>query len=298
MLETLKKGLKKLVQKELTEKNLEKKIQDLKITLIKNDVAVYAADRIAELTIEILKGEQVGRLSSTKKLLLDALRDAMFEILKTEQSIDLLELIQAKKESNKPFVLLFLGVNGTGKTTTMAKIAKLFKDQSYSVVAAASDTFRAGAMEQLGIHMERVGVRVIKHQYKSDAASVAYDAIEHARAKKVNAVLIDTAGRQVTDKNLMVELQKIIRVNEPDLVIFVGDSLAGNDVLFQAEKFSENVRVDCSIITKLDADAKGGAALSIAYITKKPIIYVGVGQGYDDLRKFDPEWFVSKLLDL
>ncbi|MHA1733965.1 MAG: signal recognition particle-docking protein FtsY [Promethearchaeota archaeon] len=298
MLEKLKKGLKKLTQKELTERNLEKKVHDLKITLIKNDVALFAADRIAELTVENLKGERVSRLASAKKRLLEALKGAIFEILETEQTVDLLELAREKKARGEPLVLLFLGVNGTGKTTTIAKVAKLLKDNSFSVVAAASDTFRAGAMEQLGIHMDNVGVRVIRHQYKSDAASVAYDAIEHARAKRVNAVLIDTAGRQVTDKNLMVELQKIIRVNEPDLVVFVGDSLAGNDVLFQAEKFSENVQVDCSIITKLDADAKGGAALSIAYITKKPIIFVGVGQGYDDLERFDPEWFVSKLLDL
>lgn len=297
MLDKLKKALRKFVKKELSEKNLTKKVGDLEIVLIKNDVAVYAAERIVELTVENLKGEEIGRLASTAKRVREALRLAIREILKTDQEIDLLDLVTEKRPAGDPLVLLFLGVNGTGKTTTIAKVAKMFKDHGFSSVAAACDTFRAGAMEQLGIHMERVGIRMIKHQYKSDPASVAYDAIEHARAKHLDAVLIDTAGRQVTDKNLMRELEKIIRINDPHLVIFVGDSLAGNDVLFQAEKFSENVRVDCSIITKLDADAKGGAALSIAYITKKPIIYVGVGQGYDDLQKFDPEWFLSKLLE-
>jgi fused signal recognition particle receptor len=172
----------------------------------------------------------------------------------------------------------------------------MFKDNGFIPVAAASDTFRAGAIEQLSKHMDNIGVEMIRHDYKADAASVAYDTIEHARAKHRNVVLIDTAGRQVTDKNLMNELAKIVRVNEPDVVLFIGDSLAGNDVLIQAEEFSKHVRVDATILTKVDADEKGGAALSVAYITKKPIIYVGVGQTYEDLIPFDPEWFVNKIL--
>ncbi|MFX1600457.1 MAG: signal recognition particle-docking protein FtsY, partial [Promethearchaeota archaeon] len=181
---------------------------------------------------------------------------------------------------------------------TMAKVAHFLKKKGFSVVAAAADTFRAAAIEQLSYHMENVGIRVIKHEYKSDPASVAYDAIEHAKARKIDVVLVDTAGRQVTDKNLMIEIQKICRVAQPDLVIFVGDSLAGNDALFQAKEFKKHVGIDANILTKLDADAKGGAALSISYETKKPILWCGVGQGYDDLELFDKELFISNILEI
>jgi len=296
----LKQGLKSVAQKistkELTQEKLDILLQELKIELLKNDVAVFAAEKVCELVAKEVVGERVGRGTKTKDVLLDVIREAIFQILRTQETIDLLTLAQKKREKGEPFVICFLGVNGTGKTTTIAKVAHLFLKNKFTAVAAAADTFRAGAIEQLSQHMERVGVKLIKHDYKADAASVAYDAIEHARAKHINVVLIDTAGRQVTDKNLMNELAKIVRINEPDLVIFVGDSLAGNDVLTQAEEFSKNVRVDASILTKLDADAKGGSALSIAYITKKPIIFIGTGQGYEDLQPFDPEWFVKKII--
>jgi len=180
----------------------------------------------------------------------------------------------------------------------MAKLADYLKKNHISIVAAAADTFRAAAIEQLSYHMDNVGIRVIKHDYKSDPASVAYDAIEHARAKKIDVVLVDTAGRQVSDKNLMAELQKIVRVAQPDARIFVGDSLAGNDALYQAKEFKKNVGIDANILTKLDADAKGGAALSISYETKKPILFVGVGQGYDDLEPFNSQLFISNILDI
>ncbi|HMF34143.1 MAG TPA: signal recognition particle-docking protein FtsY [Candidatus Lokiarchaeia archaeon] len=300
MFSKLKQGLKNVAQKistkELTQEKLDKILQDLKIELIKNDVAVFAAEKVTELVSEDLAGERVGRTTNTKNLLLESIRAAILQILHTDEKIDLLEMAQQKRDAGEPLIICFLGVNGTGKTTTIAKVAKLFKDNGFIPVAAASDTFRAGAIEQLSKHMASVGVEMIKHDYKADAASVAYDTIEHARAKHRNVVLIDTAGRQVTDKNLMNELAKIVRVNEPDLVLFIGDSLAGNDVLTQAEEFSKHVRVDATILTKVDADSKGGAALSVAYITKKPIIYVGVGQKYEDLIPFDPEWFVNKII--
>lgn len=180
----------------------------------------------------------------------------------------------------------------------MAKVAYYLKKKGITSVAAAADTFRAGAIEQLSYHMENVGIRVIKHEYKSDPASVAYDAIDHAKAKSVDVVLIDTAGRQVTDKNLMIEMQKICRIAQPDLIVFVGDSLAGNDALQQAKEFKKYVGIDASILTKLDADAKGGAALSISFETKRPIIFVGTGQKYDDLEPFDRKKFISNILDL
>lgn len=298
MLDKLKNAFTSFVKKTLTEDKLEDALEELKLILYSNDVAVDTADDICQKIIEEFKGEEVGRLKSTSTMATEVLEEVILEILTPKKEIDLLEEIEKKAENGAPYVMVFLGVNGTGKTTTMAKIAKYLKDNGYSVVAAAADTFRAGAIEQLSHHMTNVGVRVIKHKYKSDPASVAYDAIDHANAKNVNVVLVDTAGRQVTDKNLMVELEKIIRIAQPDLRVFIGDSLAGNDALHQAKEFQKNVGVDANILTKLDADSKGGAALSIAHETDKPIIFVGVGQDYDDLQDFEPEYFVSKILDM
>lgn len=300
MLEKLKNAFSSFVTKSLTEEKLDDAINDLKLLLLSNDVAVDTADKITEEVIDFLKGEKIGRLSSTKKLLFEALEDTISEILTPEREIDLIKEIKKKKKRKpgEPYVMVFLGVNGTGKTTTIAKVATLLKKHRITAVAAASDTFRAGAIEQLSKHMNKVGIRVIKHDYKSDPASVAYDAIEHAKSKNLDVVLVDTAGRQVTDKNLMREMQKIIRITQPDLIVFVGDSLAGNDALFQAKEFRDNIGIDANILTKLDADAKGGAALSISYETGKPILFVGVGQGYDDLKRFEPDEFVKNILDL
>jgi fused signal recognition particle receptor len=274
---------------------MEKIINDLKITLIKNDVSVIAAEKICERTIQELQGTKVGAFSK-KKTLQSAIQTAIYELLSVEKQFDLIEAINTRKNPKLPYVIMVLGVNGTGKTTTIAKLVNLIKKNKISVVVAAADTFRAGAIEQLENHMKKLETRIIKQDYKADPASVAYDAIDHATAKKIQVVIIDTSGRQVTNKNLLEELKKIHRVSQPNLTLFIGDSLAGNDVLYQAEKFNETVGINASIITKLDADAKGGAALSIAYITKKPIIYMGIGQGYDDLVRFDPDWFIEKLL--
>ncbi|MFX1500481.1 MAG: signal recognition particle-docking protein FtsY [Promethearchaeota archaeon] len=296
MFEKLKSTFSSFVKKTLTEKKLTNAIQDLKLLLLSNDVAIDTADEICRRITESFKGEQLSRLVSTQKMLFDTLKETITEILTPEENVDLYKEI--KKKTPKPYVIVFLGVNGTGKTTTMAKIANFLKKDGFSIVAAAADTFRAAAIEQLKYHMDNVGIRVIKHDYKSDPASVAYDAIEHAKAKNIDVVLVDTAGRQVTDKNLMIEIQKICRVAKPDLILFIGDSLAGNDALFQAKEFNKHVGIDANILTKLDADAKGGAALSISFETKKPIIFCGVGQGYDDLILFDRELFVSNILDL
>ncbi|MGV9172985.1 MAG: signal recognition particle-docking protein FtsY [Promethearchaeia archaeon] len=298
MLDKLKSAFSSFVKKTLTEEKLEETLEELKLILYSNDVAVDTADEICEKIVEKFKGEEIGRLKSTSNMLNEVLKDIILEILTPEWEINLLKEIKDKGENGAPYVMVFLGVNGTGKTTTMAKIAQFLKEQGFSVVAAAADTFRAGAIEQLTYHMNNVGVRVIKHKYKSDPASVAYDAIEHAEAKNIDVVLVDTAGRQVTDKNLMVELEKIMRIARPDLRVFIGDSLAGNDVLHQAKEFQKNVGIDANILTKLDADSKGGAALSISHETRKPIIFVGVGQDYDDLKDFEPQYFVSKILEM
>ncbi|MFX0001925.1 MAG: signal recognition particle-docking protein FtsY [Candidatus Hodarchaeota archaeon] len=295
MLEKLKNAFSSFVKKTLTEKKLDKAINELKLLLLSNDVAIDTADEICNRITVSFKNEQIGRLTSTPKMLFEVLKETITEILTPEEEIDLLTEI---KKKGSPYVIVFLGVNGTGKTTTMAKIAYFLKKNGFSIVAAASDTFRAAAIEQLSYHMDKVGIRVIKHKYKSDPASVAYDAIEHAKAKKIDVVLVDTAGRQVTDKNLMIEIQKICRVAQPDLILFVGDSLAGNDALFQAKEFKKHVGIDANILTKLDADAKGGAALSISFETKKPILYVGTGQSYESLMPFDRDLFISNILDI
>ena len=296
MFSKLRQSLKNLGKRTLNESNMDKIFTELELTLIRNDVAVDVATEICEITKKDLVGEKVGAFS-LKKSLLEAVRNAIEELLNMEDiSFDLIDRINEKKKKNLPYVILVLGVNGTGKTTTIARLCQLFKNNKITTIVAASDTFRAGAIEQLSIHMKNVGIRVVKGQYNSDPASVGYDAVDSATAKGINVVMIDTAGRQVTNKNLMEELIKIKRVNTPDLTLFVGDSLAGNDVLHQAEAFNNSLGIDASIITKVDADSKGGAALSIAYITKKPILYIGVGQGYEDLEPFKTEWFVQKLL--
>ena len=298
MLEKLKNVFSTFVKKTLTEKNLDDAINELRILLISNDVAVDTADEICKGIIESFKGQQITRLTSTKKMLFDTLKEAIIEILTPEKEIDIIKEIKEKNSLNLPYIIVFLGINGTGKTTTIAKFAHFLKKHKITSIAAASDTFRAGAIEQLSQHMNNVGIKVIKHGYKSDPASVAYDAIEHATAKNIDTVLIDTAGRQVNDQNLMREMQKIVRISEPDLVIFIGDSLAGNDVLYQAKEFKKSVGIDANILTKLDADAKGGAALSISFETRKPILFVGTGQGYEDLELFDRNAFLSSILDL
>jgi len=284
------------VKKTITEKKLDD-ISQLKLLLISNDVALDTAEEICNQLVERLKGEQISRLSSIKNFLFRQLEDIIRDILTPEKTINLVEDIKLKNSKNLPYVIVFLGVNGTGKTTTMAKIAYFLKKQGISSVAAASDTFRAGAIEQLSKHMDNVGIRVIKHQYKSDPASVAFDAVNHAKAKNINVVLVDTAGRQVTDKNLMVEMQKIIRIAEPDLKVLIVDSLSGNDALFQAKEFKKHVGIDTNVLTKLDADSSGGAALSITHETKKPILFIGNGQGYDDIEEFSVNSFISSILE-
>jgi fused signal recognition particle receptor len=298
MLEKLKNVFSTFVKKTLTEKKLDEALNDLRILLISNDVAVDTADEICNRIVESFKGQQVTRLVSTKKTLFDTLKEIVIEILTPEKEIDIIKEINAKNSLGLPYVFVFLGINGTGKTTTIAKVANFLKKNNITSVAAASDTFRAGAIEQLTKHMNNVGIKVIKHRYKSDPASVAYDAIEHAKAKGINVVLIDTSGRQTTNRNLMMEMQKVVRITQPDLTVFVGDSLAGNDVLHQAREFDSQVGIDANILTKLDADAKGGAALSISFQTNKPIIFVGVGQSYEDLKPFSREEFVSNILDI
>ncbi len=215
----------------------------------------------------------------------------MKEVL-ADQRFSLSERIKAKEP---PFVIMFVGINGTGKTTVIAKLTSRLQKHGLSCVLAAADTFRAGAIEQLTLHSEKLGCRIIKHQAGGDPAAVAYDAVEHAKARKKDVVLIDTAGRMQTNTNLMDEMKKIRRVAKPDLVVFVGDSLAGSDAVEQAKRFDAAVGIDGVVLTKIDADAKGGAALSIAKTIGKPIIYVSYGQEYDEFMRFDADWMVARI---
>jgi len=300
MFDKLKKGLKGLVTKvttaELEPENLRPILADFKMSLVENDVAFPVADHVCDELEKRLTGMQVKRLEDRKKVVEENLRRVLLEVMTTKQKIDLLECAAEKRAKQEPLVLLFVGINGTGKTTTIAKVAQFFKDKNYSVVLAASDTYRAGSIEQLEEHAKRLGLRVIKGVYGGDAASVAYDAICHAKSHGTNVVLIDTAGRMQTNQNLMNELQKVKRVVCPDLTVFTVDSLIGNDAVTQAEEFNKCIGIDATILTKADADVKGGASLSVTYVTQKPILFIGVGQTYKDLELFNPEKFVQMIL--
>jgi fused signal recognition particle receptor len=286
----------KAVTKELNEKNLAEAVWQLQLVLIQNDVAMEAAEYISDLTKRKLLGTRAGRLENVAKVFRTAIYESILEVLTPKNPLDPIQFASEKKHQGDTTAILFVGVNGTGKTTTLAKVANLYKKNGFSIVIAASDTFRAGSIEQLELHAQRLGIRVIKQDYGSDAAAVAYDAVAHAKARHIDVVLIDTAGRMQSNKNLLAEMQKIARVAEPDLKLFVGDALTGNDALSQAKEFNEAIAIDGSILTKIDADPSGGAALSITHVTGKPIVYVGTGQGYDDLQRFDPEWFARRLI--
>ncbi|MEM2094149.1 MAG: signal recognition particle-docking protein FtsY [Candidatus Bathyarchaeia archaeon] len=300
MFEGLKKSIGALVERvsktELSSKELDSLLWDFRLALLENDVGFTVAERICDDVKRRLTGIRIGRLEDKRKVVEDVLRQTLYDILKTEKQVSFLELAAKKRAMKEPFVVVFVGVNGTGKTTTIAKVAYLLLEKGYSVVLAGSDTYRAGSIEQLEGHAKRLGIRLIHSDYGADAAAVASDAIAYARSHGLNVVLVDTAGRMQTNKNLMDEMQKIIRVTKPDLVVFIGDALTGNDAVEQAERFSRFVPLDASILTKVDADAKGGSAISVSYITKRPTIYLGVGQSYEDLIPFEPEFIIKKIL--
>jgi fused signal recognition particle receptor len=299
--ERLRKGLSsavnKIVTTELKAEKLRPILDEFRLNLIENDVAVPVAYYITDELEKRLDGVEMKRLGDRKELVKDTLHEVLIEILTTKETVNLLEDIEQKRQAKEPYTILFVGINGTGKTTSIAKVAQFLMKKGYSVVLAGSDTYRAGSIEQLEEHSRRLGVRMIKHKYGADPAAVAYDAISHAESRGVNVVLIDTAGRIQTDRNLMSELSKIKRVVDPDLTVLVIDALIGNDAVLQAEEFHKSVNVDANILTKVDADVKGGASLSVAHVTGKPIIFIGVGQEYKDLEAFEPERFTKMILN-
>ncbi len=281
-----------MLGRRLKDETVEDVLDDLEIVLLQSDVALSVIERIRRDLRKELAGRKLRFGVDAEEAIKQSLEHSVRGIL-SRPPIDLVAAIRS--HASKPYVILFVGVNGTGKTTSVAKLAVWLKGQGVSSVIAAGDTFRAGAIEQLLVHGERLGVRVVRQQEGSDPAAVAFDAVQHAKAKGVDVVLVDTAGRQHTNENLIAEAKKIRRVVAPALTVFVGDALSGNDVVEQARLFDQAIGIDGLILTKLDADAKGGAALSAAFVTKKPILFVGVGQGYSDFTKFDPEWMVGRL---
>jgi fused signal recognition particle receptor len=277
----------------IDEKSLEDPLWELEMALLESDVALPVTEEI----VGSVKSELVGsshKIGENKgKIVEQALRNSIFNVLNVSD-LDFDDFI---KTSNKPITIAFVGVNGTGKTTSVAKIAKYLNNNGYSVVIAAADTFRAGAIDQLQRHADNLGVKIIKHQETGDPAAVVYDAVEYAKARKKDVVLADTAGRMHTNINLMDQLKKICRVAPPDLVIFVDEAIAGNDAVERANLFNEAVPFSGSILTKADADSKGGAAISIAHTTGKPILFLGVGQEYEDIVKFDANWLIDRLFE-
>ena len=293
---TVKRILKRVILRKLSPEDLEDIIWDFEVSLLESDVALPVVAHVRERLKEELAERKVKAGEDPKDVVNATLRKILLEILTPREKLDLLKLVEEKRKSGQPAVIVFVGINGTGKTTTIAKLAKLLRDRGFKVVIAAADTFRAAGIEQIEIHAQRLQIPVVKQRRGADAAAVAYDAIQHARATGADVVLVDTAGRMQTDVNLMDEMRKIVRVSRPDAVIFVGDALAGNDAVEQARVFNETVGISGSILCKMDADARGGAALSITYVTGKPVLFLGTGQGYDDLIEFVPERVVDLLL--
>jgi fused signal recognition particle receptor len=273
----------------ISEKEFDVYAEDLEMLLLENNVAIEVTEKI----IRELKDRIIGK-EFLKKEVESEIKDFFREIIE-EILVEPYDFAERVKSGDKPYVILFCGINGTGKTTTVAKVADYLKGKNLSCVLAAGDTFRAASIEQLQTHGERLGVKVIAHEYGSDPASVGYDAIAYAKKNKIDCVLIDTAGRMHTAKNLLKEMEKIVKVCKPDLKIFVGESITGNDILEQVRSFDWAIGIDGIVLSKADIDEKGGTALSVGYVTKKPILYLGTGQEYDKFEPFDRRKFIERL---
>jgi fused signal recognition particle receptor len=272
--------VKKLSTKKLSEEGFEDIFSDFGITLLENNVALDVVDKIKGSLAEDLVGKQFSKKEVEGKVM-ESLKSSVLDVL-----MDPPDLIKQIKEKTGTYTIIFFGINGSGKTTSIAKLAHKLKKEKISCVLAAADTFRAASIEQLQHHGEKVGVKVISHSYGSDPAAVAFDAKKYAEKNGVKVVLVDTAGRMYTKTDLLREMEKIVRVSEPDLKMFVGESITGNDAIEQARKFKEAVGIDGIVLSKADVDEKAGTILSVSYVTGKPIYFLGVGQKYEDLKEF------------
>jgi fused signal recognition particle receptor len=276
---------------------LDNLLEELEWVLLESDISQHATSALISSLRTALIGSRLRKGAELPKVLEAALKRALHGLLEAgywDFDASVKAFIDA---GDAPVVIMMVGVNGTGKTTTAAKIAQRLLNNNISVIAAAGDTFRAGAIQQLESHCENLGIRCISSQRGGDSAAIARDAIDSAKARGIDVVLVDTAGRMQNKTNLMNELNKVRKVTNPHLTLFVGDSLAGNDAVEQAKMFQEIMRFDGAVLTKMDTDAKGGAGLSIAYATGRPIVFAGVGQGYDDLLQFEPQWLLDQLFE-
>jgi fused signal recognition particle receptor len=287
--------LKSIITREvrIEEKDVKEMLDSLELELLEADVDLTVAGSIMEILREKLVGAKISK-EKLHSFVSKSIKETLVEILSNEKKFTIPERLE---KSEKPLKIMFLGINGAGKTTTIAKVAKMLLDRKKKVVFAAADTFRAAAIEQMGVHAERLGVKVIKREYGSDPTSVAYDAVNYAKAHGIDAVLIDTAGRQDTNVSLMNEMKKMNRVIAPDIKVYIGESIAGNAIIEQVSAFNREIGVDAVILTKLDCDPKGGTMLSISKATGIPIVYVGIGQSYDDLEEFDPKRIVERIVE-
>ena len=277
----------------ISEKRFEELFAELEVELLTNNIAVEVAEQIKEDLKKELVGKPLPRLG-IEKAVSSTLHNSIRMAIDIKKP-DVLKMARDKRAEGKPLVILFAVINGSGKTTTIAKVAHLFKEKGISSVVAAADTFRAASIQQLEKHAEALNIRIIKHDYGADPAAVAFDAIKYAEAKKADVVLIDTAGRMHSNINLMDEMKKIARVSKPDLKIFIGESITGNDCVEQARRFNEAIGIDGIILAKADIDEKGGAAVSVSYVTGKPVLFLGTGQGYGDLEEFNPGKLVAEI---
>lgn len=281
----------KITTKKISSEKFEELFNDLELALLENNVAVEVIDKI-KLDLKQNLVEKPIKRTKVEETIKESLKKSINELFDVGE-IDLIDFIKNKAE--KPFVIAFFGINGSGKTTSIAKIASILKNENISCVLAASDTFRAASIEQLQKHADAIDIKMIKHDYNADPAAVAFDAIKYAKNKSLDVVLIDTAGRMHSNINLINEMKKIVRVAKPDLKIFVGEAITGNDCIEQAKTFNDAINIDGIILAKADIDEKGGAAVSISYVIKKPIIYLGTGQNYSDLEKFDSKMVTENL---
>ena len=286
----IKKAVSNIKKVKIAEKEFEIYSEELQMLLLENNVAFEVTEKIIQQLKENIVGKEL-----LKKEVESEIKDVFKEIIKEilVEPFDIAEKIKENKEL--PYIILFCRINGTGKTTSIAKIAESLKKQKISCVLAAADTFRAASIEQIKKHAEKIGIPVISHDYNTDPAAVGFDTIKYAKKNKIDCVLIDTAGRMHTSKNLLKEIEKIKRVCNPNLTIFVGESITGNDAIEQVKSFDWQIGIDGIILTKADIDEKGGTALSVGYVTKKPILYLGTGQKYKEIEPFNKEKFINKL---
>ncbi|MFB6209488.1 MAG: signal recognition particle receptor subunit alpha [Candidatus Nanohaloarchaea archaeon] len=278
----------KVAEKEIEEKDIDPLLDDMRLELLQSNVSLEVVDRMEERLKEDLVGEKAGRMKVGEKVD-EAVREVLLEVLDDD-----FELEKELEDAGDPPVVFLVGFNGSGKTTTASKLSKMMEEGGRDVVLGAGDTFRAASIEQLEKHGENLGVDVISHEYESDPAAVAYDAVEKAGNEDA-VTIVDTAGRSHSDDNLMNELEKMIRVNEPDITFLIVDALSGNDVIEQAEAYEG--MFDAIIVTKMDVDEEGGAIISIAEKSGKPVAFLGTGQDYGDIEEFDMEEFIERILD-